>query len=284
MLERMPSPPPGDGRPVAIVTGASRGIGARTAACLATAGYDLLLSARDSGGLEDTAAEARMAGARVRVVVADLADPDTAERLAQACLEAYDRVDALINNAAWRELVTMRTIEPTSWARTLQVCLTTPAFLARACARTMEAQQHGVIVNVSSVQSTHASGLAPAYVAAKGAIDALTADLATLYGPSGVRVVSLRPGATATQLGSDYADPDGTSLGPALRAFSESMTPLHRWADPDEIASVIAWLVSDAASFITGTTITADGGWTRQLWSRDLIERAIDDAERPPHR
>lgn len=275
----MPSDDPVSHRPVAIVTGASRGIGARAAVRLAEAGHDLCLVARGADGLAETAHSARAAGAQVIVEAADLADLGIAEHLASTCLHTFGRIDVLVNNAAWRELVTMRTIEPESWERTLRVCLTTPAFLARACARSMEHLGHGVIINVSSVQSTHASGLAPAYVAAKGAIDALTADLATLYGPAGIRVVALRPGATETRMGSDYQTTTGSNLEPELRAFSEGMTPLGRWADADEIASIVAWLASDAASFISGTTITADGGWTRQLWPRDLIDRYIGTIE-----
>lgn len=265
--------PNGAPRPVALVTGASRGIGAAAAIRLASDGHDLLISARDAAGLDETAERARSVGAQVAVVPMDLADSAAAEKLTNACLEAFDRVDVLVNNAAWRELLTMRTISLDSWERTLRVCLTTPAFLARECAASMEAAGRGVIVNISSIQSTHASGVAPAYVAAKGALDALTADLAVLYGPAGVRVVAVRPGATDTRIGTDQVAPDGESLLPRIRRFSEDMTPLRRWASPDEIAAVIAWLVTPDASFVSGTTITVDGGWTRQLWPHELAQR-----------
>lgn len=264
---------PATGRRVALVTGASRGIGAATALALARDGHDLLITARDRAALERTADAAEETGARVAIEVADLADADAASDLANACLRAFGRVDVLVNDAAWRELVSMRTITLESWERTLRVCLTTPAFLARACAASMASTGGGVIVHVSSIQSTHASGIAPAYVAAKGGLDALTADLAMLYGPAGVRVVAVRPGATDTDIGTDQVTPDGVSLAGDIRRFSERMTPLGRWASPEEIASVVAWLASDAASFVTGTTITVDGGWTRQLWPHDLAAR-----------
>src|SRR5206468_5769259 len=125
------------------------------------------------------------------------------ESMAPNVIESLGRIDVLINNAAWRDLVTMRSISLDSWERTLRICLTAPAFFARAVARDMEKRRHGVIINVSSIMSQHASGIAPAYVAAKGGLDALTYDLAALYGPMGIRVVGVSPGAVDTELGKD---------------------------------------------------------------------------------
>lgn len=262
-------------RPVALVTGASRGIGAATAQELATTGHDLLLSARDGATLATRAARIEAHGVRVEVVPGDLADMGFVEGLVPEAIRRFGRLDVLVNNAAWREIVTMRQISLESWERTIRVCLTAPAFLARAAADAMTRDGGGVIVNVSSIQARKVNGLAPAYVAAKAGLETLTADLAVVYGRQGVRVVAVRPGATDTEMGSDYADTDG-SLGD-LRRFSEDMIPLGRWADPTEVARVIAWLASDGASYVTGTAITVDGGWSDQFWPNSIRQRIAPD-------
>jgi NAD(P)-dependent dehydrogenase (short-subunit alcohol dehydrogenase family) len=263
----------GDGRPVALVTGASRGIGAAIAVRLAADGWDLVLTARDAGALDAVAGRCRADGARVAMLPGDLAEEATLTRLVPESVSRMGGLDALVNDAAWRELVTMRTIDLASWERTLRVCLTAPAFLARAAAEAMVPRGGGVVVNVSSIQATLVTGIAPAYVAAKAGLDALTADLASLYGPRGVRVVSVRPGATESDLGTDYREPDGSDVTADLRRFSEEMIPLGRWARPAEVAAVVAWLLSDEASYVTGTAITVDGGWSPQLWPYPLRRR-----------
>ncbi|MCX5663030.1 MAG: SDR family oxidoreductase, partial [Planctomycetota bacterium] len=121
------------------------------------------------------------------------------------------------------------------------------------------------IINVSSIQSRLAGGMAPAYIAAKGAIDSLTYDLATLYGPSGVRVVAINPGAIDTEMSNDYQDPTGQNVARESRDFSCDMIPLRRWGSAVEIARTIVMLAGDDASYITGTTITVDGGWSHQI-------------------
>ncbi len=179
-------------------------------------------------------------------------------------MEAFGRVDVLVNNAAWRELLTLRTVTPESWERTLRICLTVPAFMSRLAAADMERRGTGVIVNVSSIQSRRAGGFATAYVAAKGGLDALTFDLATLYGPRGIRVVAVNPGAIDTELNDDYTDAAGASISDASRRHVEDMVPLGRSGRPEEVARAIVWLAGDGASYITGTTIVVDGGWTTQ--------------------
>jgi 3-oxoacyl-[acyl-carrier protein] reductase len=109
------------------------------------------------------------------------------------------------------------------------------------------------------MMAEQAAGFAPAYIASKGGLDSLTYELAALYGQSGIRVVSLRPGAVDTELSRDVAAGDTNT--DEIRSFSHDMIPLGRWATCEEVARVILFLASDAASYITGTTITADGGW-----------------------
>jgi NAD(P)-dependent dehydrogenase (short-subunit alcohol dehydrogenase family) len=206
-------------RSVAIVTGAARGIGAATALEFARRGYDLAITDILPKELADVAKEITDCGARTFVRDGDLADLRFAEQFIAGAAEELGRIDVLVNNAAWRELLTMREMTVDSWERTMRVCLTAPAFLSRWAGAVMERQGGGVIVNVSSIMSRQSWGMSPAYVAAKGGLEALTHDLAALYGPAGVRVVSVSPGAVDTETGVASND---------VRAWSEEMISLRR--------------------------------------------------------
>jgi 3-oxoacyl-[acyl-carrier protein] reductase len=196
------------------------------------------------------------------VLAGDIADLSFCEDIVAKTVDHFGQVDVLVNNAAWREIISMRHITPESWDRTLRICLTAPAFLARWAATDMERRKRGVIINVSSVMSHQAGGMCPAYVASKGALDALTYELASLYGPIGVRVVGIQPGAIDTEINKDLTENDSTAE--ALRDFSEDMIALRRWGKPEEIAQTISFLVSDEASYITGANLLIDGGWQHQ--------------------
>ncbi|MCA9101682.1 MAG: SDR family oxidoreductase [Planctomycetales bacterium] len=280
---------------MAFVTGASRGIGRATAIEFARRGYDVAVVARSADDLAETARRVEQAGGAALSLVGDLADLDFAQRAVSDTAAQWDRLDVLVNNAAWRELASMRTISIESWERTLRVSLTTPAFLARWAAELMQRRGHGVIVNVSSMMSAQAAGFSPAYIAAKGGLDSLTYELASLYGPAGIRVVAINPGAIDTEMSRDVAARDVTAQDDfaeenvrrddnrqddtdhdGVRRFSEDMIMLGRWGTPDEIARLIATLTGDDCAYITGTTITADGGWSRQHLPQSLQRRTLD--------
>ena len=244
-------------QPVALITGAARGIGPATVLELARRGYRLALLDISREGLEQTAAALGGAASPPLVLVGDLADLDFARSAVEQTAHGFGQLDLLVNNAAWREVQTMRETDVATWDRTLRICLTAPAFLARWAAEVMERQGGGVIVNVSSIRSTFNDGTAAAYVAAKGGLVALTYELAALYGPRGIRVVAVNPGAIDTQLSGDLAEED---VMRSVVADCVDHTPLGRMGRPEEIARLIAWLASSEASFLSGTTITADGG------------------------
>lgn len=262
-------------RKVVIVTGASRGIGADTAALFAERGYDVALVARSADALEETAKRVREKGGKALVLPTDLADVAAGQAAVTKAAEHFGRIDVLVNNAAWREVVTMRQSTIESFEKTMRVCVTTPAFMTATAAEVMEPQGGGAVVNVSSIMSSMTAGICTSYVAAKGAINSMTYDLATLYGPKGIRVVAINPGAIDTDMGKDYPPGDGSVEDPnvTLRRHSEDMIPLRRWADPMEIAKAIVWLASDEASYVTGTTFVVDGGWSHQLSPYSLKAR-----------
>lgn len=260
---------------VALITGASRGIGAATARQFARAGYRVAMTATTPETLEQTGAAIGIEGSSTHSLAGDLADLDFARRVVDSTLEAFGRIDVLVNNAATRDIVSMRRITPDSWDRTLRVCLTTPAFLAKWVATDMEQRSRGAIINISSVMSQQAAGISPAYVASKGGLDALTYELGSLYGPSGIRVVGLQVGAVDTELSRGLSDAE--QGGDDIRAFSEDMIMLRRWAKPEEIAKVILFLAGDDAAYITGTNLAVDGGWLHQHFPLSLKRQNFAD-------
>jgi 3-oxoacyl-[acyl-carrier protein] reductase len=264
-------------KPVALVTGAARGIGRETAFEFARRGYDLGLLDVLPEELQATSREATALGAECVAEACDLESLEASQAALRKIAQHYGRLDVLVNNAAWREVKTMREISIESWERTLRICLTTPAFLARWAAEVMQPQGSGVIINVCSIMSRRGGGVAAAYAAVKGGIDSLTYELASLYGRSGIRVLAISPGAIDTDLSGDYPGGDGQSVDAKLRGWSTSEIPLGRWGEPAEIARVIAMLSSEDASYMTGTNVTVDGGWSQAHFPRDLLKQMKPD-------
>ena len=264
---------------VALVTGASAGIGVAVAEEFAARGYAVGIVGRSAARLAEVGRRLEAAGGRVLAMAGDLADLDFAESAVRQVAARFGRLDVLVNNAAARELTTMREVTPAEWDRAIRVCLTAPAFMARWAAEEMEAGGGGVIVNVGSMMARQAHGVSPAYVSCKGAMESLTYDLAALYGPVGIRVVTVAPGAIDTAMSQVYEGngPGGQASEDPVREFSESMTMLGRWGRPEEVARAVAWVASDEASYLTGATLVLDGGWSRMHMPLD-VTRAVTGA------
>ncbi|NGM62836.1 SDR family oxidoreductase [Sphingobacterium sp. SGG-5] len=257
---------------VAIVTGATRGIGRSTAIGLARKGYHVALVGRDKNELMALKQWIEKDGDTHAIVCAgDLSDTHFWDEIIESTLSIWNCIDLLVNNAAWRTIEPMSDIDITNWDKTIRICLTAPAFLAKkVCQSMLEKGISGVVINVSSVMSQRTGGYSPAYAACKGGMESLTYELATLYGPANIRVVCVNPGNVQTDMGQDYEDQQGNNVSAQIGADMNDHTPLKRAASSEEIAQAITWLSSKEASFITGTTLVVDGGFTHNFNSYSM--------------
>ncbi len=257
-------------KPTVLITGAAGGIGKAVAFKFAENGYALALVAR-SRGIDLLRDELDQVTHDYSIFQGDLADFDFLSDVVARTVDRWGGLDVLVNNAAWRTLESMRTISLENWEKTLRICLTAPAFLARYAAAAMEARGiNGAIINISSVMAARAAGNSPAYVACKGAIESLTRELAVLYGPKGIRVLTLSPGQVDTAMSSDYTDGEQADISRVLAENMNVSTPLQRGGTPQEIANAVYWLSSDEASFVNGTTLMADGGFSANFSSYEM--------------
>ncbi len=235
--------------PVALVTGAARGIGAACARRLATAGYAVLVTDRDEQAGATTAAALRSDGLSASFRALDVADPHQWAELAGG----LERLDVLVSNAAHQQAAPAHALDDDGWRRQLEVSLSGAFYGVRATIGLLGDDDGGSIVLCSSVHALVGMPGHPAYAAAKGGLVALTRQLAVEYGPD-VRVNAVLPGPILT------AAWDG--IGEADRARSGAATVAGRLGAPEEVAAAVAFLASPDASYITGATLVVDGGWS----------------------
>jgi NAD(P)-dependent dehydrogenase (short-subunit alcohol dehydrogenase family) len=244
-----------DGR-CALVTGASRGIGAAIARRLDRAGARVALVGRRPEALEEVASTLER---RAAVVAADLRDPHSPGRVAHEALEELGSVDILVNNAAGAVRLATAETDASTIDEIMAVNVRAPLLLVASLIPAMTEKGGGSIVNVSSVSAILGTPRRAAYAASKGAIDAATRSLAMELGPFGIRVNSVAPGVVDTAMWA------ANRLVPGVVAAVEALTPLRRWGTPDDIADAVVFLASDAARFVTGETICVDGGMAKTL-------------------
>ena len=245
-------------RPLTLITGGTRGIGAATALRLAADGHDLVLGyASDDEAAQECRLAVEEAGARCVVVRADVTDPTEVDALfAEAA--GHGRLTGVVNNAgATLHLGPLAETPVDVIARTVELNLTAALYVARAAVRALATTyggSGGVLVNVGSGAATLGSpGEYVQYAAAKAGVDALTLGLAQEVADAGVRVVGVAPGLVRTRIHEDAGD-----AGRLERVSAR--VPLGRPGEPAEVAEAIAWLMTDAASYVTGTTLRVAGG------------------------
>ena len=246
-----------DGR-VALVTGASSGLGARFARVLDAAGARVVVVARRADRLEALASELRDGVA----LAADLADPSAVERTAALALEATGRIDVLVNNAGLSDPVAAEDEPLELWHRILDVNLTATFHLTQLVARSMLAAGSGSVVNVASILGLVASGQIPqaSYAASKGAVVNLTRELAVQWARRGVRVNAIAPGWFPSEMTEEmFADE-------ASQRWMNRNTPMGRGGHPDELDGALLFLASDASTYVTGQILAVDGGLIKSTW------------------
>jgi 3-oxoacyl-[acyl-carrier protein] reductase len=241
---------------VAIVTGSSSGIGRAVAGELARRGMSVVVTSRSPERAAATAAAIEAEGATALGVAAELTEPDAPGALVARSLEAFGRLDALVNNAGAGQVADSETLALADWQRIIDLDLSAPFRCAQAAAGPMLAAGRGVIVNVSSLLGHLGLARRAAYGAAKHGLEGLTKTLAVEWARRGVRVVSVAPAYVATELLAGTSEAGGFTLDEVAHR-----TPLGRLAEPEEVARVVAFLVSDDASYVTGSSVLVDGGW-----------------------
>jgi NAD(P)-dependent dehydrogenase (short-subunit alcohol dehydrogenase family) len=243
-----------DGR-VALVTGASSGIGQRCARALSAFGASVIVTARRPDRLKALAEELGSA----RPLVCDLSDPEAATAMVDTASDLFGRLDVLVNAAGISEVMPAVEESPDDFNRILATNLVGPFATARQAAKVMiDSGAGGSIVNISSIFGLVGVGQMPqaGYAASKGGLTNLTRELAAQWARKRVRVNAVCPGWFATELTEDLFASEG-----GMR-WLKSRTPMGRGGELSELDGAILLLASDAGSFITGQTITVDGGWT----------------------
>jgi len=240
---------------VAIVTGASRGLGRHMALGLSEAGAHVVLVARDEEKLKDVAGQVEAAGGAATVLPVDLKDTDAIKAAVRKVVSAHGRVDICVNDAG---IIAWEPLEQSS-EETLQDILDTNVkasfVMSQACANDMRSRgEGGRIINIGSVLSTVGRAKLHAYCASKSAIVGLTRSLAAELGRDGITANVIAPGYFASDINSSL------TAKPGYAEAVSGVTPMERWGDPAELVGTLIYLASGASSFTTGQVIHVDGG------------------------
>jgi NAD(P)-dependent dehydrogenase (short-subunit alcohol dehydrogenase family) len=238
----------------AIITGGSRGIGRAIAKGFAEAGADVLICARKAPELEATSSEIRAMGRQCVPVVADVRNGEEVERMVERALQEFGKIDILVNNAGGTFRAPLLDLGERGWDAVIRENLKTVFLCSKAVARRMIKRGKGSIINMSSIAGIQAYNLSAPYGAAKAGIINLTQTMALQWGPYGIRVNVIAPGLIETPGTKDFYTGEE-------RERRENLTPLRRIGKPEDIIGAAVFLASDAADFVTGTTIVVSGGF-----------------------
>ncbi len=241
---------------VAIVTGSSSGIGEAIARELAAAGAAVVVNSRRQDRAERVAQDINSAGGRALAVAADVCDPTHVEALIKAAVEDLHGLDILVNNAGVGFIAPSENLAEADWRRVIDLDLTAPFLCSQAAGRHMLAAGRGVIINIASALAHTAMPGRAAYASAKHGLLGLTKVLGIEWAGRGVRCVAVSPGYVATELVEE-----NMRRGAFDERDIERRTPLGRLATPQEVARVVAFVASDAASYMTAGHVLVDGGF-----------------------
>lgn len=242
---------------VVVITGGGSGIGRECALEFAGEGAVVAVSDIDLATAEGTAEEVKKRGGEASAFALDTTDPAAVTTFFETAEKRYGRLDVLINSAGIREISPVTELSHEEWSRVIDVNITGVFLCAQAfIRRLMAAGKPGAIVNLASTLGVTAAPNRAAYTASKHAVVGLTKELGLEFGETGIRVNAVGPGVTRTSLTERYFQ------DAEMAETIKSIHAMHRWGEAREIARAILFLASDDASFITGTTLMVDGGWT----------------------
>jgi gluconate 5-dehydrogenase len=239
---------------VAIVTGGGRGLGFAMAAAMAQAGASVHITGRDAGALADSAARLTAEGLAVRPLAFDVGDPAAGRAAIDGVAVSEGRLDILVNNVGQRFRAPVEAIGADEIGSMLDVNVAAPFLLAQAAAPHMARGGYGRIILLSSSAATRARAGDAAYIASKGAIEALTRALACEWGRQGITTNAISPGPFATETNA------AMKQDPAIQQIIRTTSPLGRWGEPHEIGGACLFLASPAASYVNGAVLVVDGG------------------------
>lgn len=240
---------------IAVVTGASRGLGRAMALGLAEAGADIALVSRGMERLKIVASEINQLGRKAISISADVANLDHVNAMVERTVDEFGRIDILVNNAGTTVRMSAEEFTEEAWDKVLDVNLKGAFFCAQAVGKVMIKQRSGKIINTASLLSVIGVPNTAAYGVSKGAISQMTKTLAVEWAKYNINVNAIGPGYFRTDLTKPLQD-DETRSAQIL-----SRIPMQRWGDPEELKGAVVFLASEASSYMTGQTIYVDGGW-----------------------
>jgi NAD(P)-dependent dehydrogenase (short-subunit alcohol dehydrogenase family) len=239
---------------VSIVTGAARGIGLAIARRLAREGSSIVVADLDPQGCERVALELNEMGVDALSLAVDITGEEARAHMVKTALQVYGHVDILVNNAGIMNRVPLLDVTPEVWHRTMQVNLDAAFFCAQAVLPTMRDQQWGRIINITSMSArTGGQASPPHYAVSKTGMVGMTRSLARVVGAWGVTVNAIAPGIIDTDMIADWP--------PETTKWWLEQIPLHRLGTTEDVAAAAAFLASDDAAYITGTTLDVNGGY-----------------------
>lgn len=243
---------------VALITGAGSGIGEAMAKMFSKEGAQIIASDIDAAALDRVVMEINQKGGTAIGIKADISKTDEVDYLVDSGVKAFGKLDILVNNAGIMDnFVPVADLDEGLWDKALGVNLKGPFLTSRAALKVMLSQKQGVIINVASVGGLFGVRGGAAYVTSKHGVIGLTKNIAAVYHDQGIRCVAIAPGGVKTNIGKTIDNPH--PLG--LEKLNSGLGPAPM-GEPEQIAAVAAFLASDEASFVNGSVVVADGGWT----------------------
>ncbi len=240
---------------VAIITGASRGLGRAMACALGEAGADVALVARDLSTLKILESDLASSGIQTLLISADLSDKKEPQRIVEEVLSWKNNIDILVNNAGTVVRSSAVDISEDDWEKVIGLNLNGAFRMAQAVARVMVKQESGKIINIGSVNSVLGAREVISYAASKGGILQVTRAMASELAGKGIQVNCILPGYFETDL------TKGLQNDEPRYEMIRRRTPAGRWGQPEDLAGAVVYLASQASDFVTGSTLTVDGGF-----------------------